>query len=111
MYEFRLYLYISGETTNSVAGARSVKSLLNRELKGQYSFEVINVLDHPQRAENDNIVATPTLITVPKQRNVFIELNRLILKLFIKAHGWILYEVRKFLVILHDCLKSCERLR
>ena len=72
MYEFRLYLYISGETTNSAAGAWSVKSLLNEAFRGRYSLEVINVLDHPQRAENDNILATPTLIKAapPPERRV-----------------------------------------
>ena len=77
MYEFKLYLYISGETTNSVAGAWSVKSLLNEELKGRYSLEVINVLDNPQRAENDNILATPTLIKAapPPERRVVGDLS------------------------------------
>lgn len=62
MYEFRFYLYISSETSNSVASAWNLKSLLDQELKGRYSLEVINVIDHPQRAEENNILATPTLV-------------------------------------------------
>ena len=62
MYEFRFYLYISSETSSSVASAWNLKSLLDEELKGRYSLEVINVIDHPQRAEEDNILATPTLV-------------------------------------------------
>ena len=62
MYEFRFYLYISSETSNSVASAWNLKSLLDQELKGRYSLEVINVLDNPQRAEENNILATPTLV-------------------------------------------------
>jgi len=61
MYKFKLYLYLSGETPPSVAGAYNLRVLLDKELKGQYSLEVINVLDNPQRAEEDNILATPTL--------------------------------------------------
>ena len=73
MYKFRLYLFISGETTNSAAGAWSVESLLNEELRDRYSLEVINVLDNPQRAVEYNILATPTLIKVaplPERRVV-----------------------------------------
>jgi len=62
MYEFKFYLYISSETSNSVASAWNLKSLLDQELKGRYSLEVINVLDNPQRAEENNILATPTLV-------------------------------------------------
>ena len=62
MYEFKLYLYTSGETSNSVASAWNLKSLLDQELKGRYSLEVINVLDNPERAQENNILATPTLV-------------------------------------------------
>ncbi len=73
MYEFRLYLYISGETSNSVAVAWNLKSLLNEEFKDQYSLEVINVQEHPQRAEEDNILVTPTIVKaspLPERRVV-----------------------------------------
>ncbi len=69
MYKFRLYLYISGETSNSVAGAWNLKSLLDKKLKGRYSLEVVNVLEHPQRAEEDKILATPALLRVSPPPN------------------------------------------
>jgi len=78
MYEFRLYLYVSGDTPKSAALASNLKSLLEKTLiKGQCSFEVINVLDNPQRAEEDNILATPTLIKVspPPERRVVGDLS------------------------------------
>ncbi len=77
MYKFKLYLYMSGETPPSVADAYNLRVLLDEELKGQYSLEVINVLDNPQRAENDNILATPTLIKVapPPERRVVGDLS------------------------------------
>ncbi len=77
MYEFRLYLYISGETSNSVASTWNLKSLLDEELKGRYSLEVINVLDNPERAQEDNILATPTLIKAspPPERRVVGDLS------------------------------------
>ena len=77
MYEFRFYLYISSETSNSVASAWNLKSLLDEELKGRYSLEVINVIDHPQRAEEDNILATPTLVKAspPPERRIVGDLS------------------------------------
>ena len=77
MYKFKLYLYMSGETPPSVAGAYNLRVLLDKELKGQYSLEVINVLDNPQRAEEDNILATPTLVKAspPPEKRVVGDLS------------------------------------
>ena len=77
MYKFKLYLYMSGETPPSVAGAYNLRVLLDKELKGQYSLEVINVLDNPQRAEEDNILATPTLVKAspPPEKRVIGDLS------------------------------------
>ena len=77
MYKFKLYLYLSGETPPSVAGAYNLRVLLDKELKGQYSLEVINVLDNPQRAEEDNILATPTLVKAapPPEKRVVGDLS------------------------------------
>ncbi len=80
MYEFRLYFcqHISGDTPKSVALASNLKSLLDEALiKGQCSFEVINVLNNPQRAEEDNILATPTLVKAspPPEKRVVGDLS------------------------------------
>jgi len=32
------------------------------ELAGRYQLEIVDVLEHPQRAEDERILATPTLI-------------------------------------------------
>ena len=77
MYKFKLYLYMSGETPPSVVSAYNLRVLLDKELKGQYSLEVINVLDNPQRAEEDNILATPTLVKAspPPEKRVVGDLS------------------------------------
>ncbi len=77
MYEFKLYLCITSETSNSVSVAWNLKSLLDERLKGRYSLEVINVLDNPQRAEEDSILATPTLVKAapPPERRVIGDLS------------------------------------
>ena len=68
---------MSGETPPSVVGACNLRVLLDKELKGQYSLEVINVLDNPQRAEEDHILATPTLVKAspPPEKRVVGDLS------------------------------------
>jgi len=77
MYAFRLYLYISGETSSSVPNVWNLKRILDERLKGQYSLEVINALDDPQRAEQDKILATPTLVKLspPPERRIVGDLS------------------------------------
>ncbi len=64
MYKFRLYLYMSGQASKSIEDAQNLKVLLDKRLKNQYSFEIVNVLDHPQLAQEDKILATPTLVKI-----------------------------------------------
>ncbi len=64
MYKFRLYRYISGQASKSIEDAQNLKVLLDKRLKNQYSFEIVNVLDHPQLAQEDKILATPTLVKI-----------------------------------------------
>ncbi len=82
-----LKLYIVGETRNSINLMDDLKMLLEKELRGQYSLEVIDVLKNPQKAIDDKIFATPTLVKVhpppvkkvigdlSTQRNVLMELG------------------------------------
>ena len=50
------------------AGARTSTAIANlrricdQELEGQYALEIIDVLEHPEVAEDEKILATPTLI-------------------------------------------------
>ncbi len=77
MYEFKLYLYISGQAFKSMEDVRNLRALLDKRLKNQYSFEVVNVLDHPQRAQEDKILATPTLVKAspPPEKRVVGDLS------------------------------------
>ena len=59
-----LKLYVTGQTANSQKSIEALKSALETELKGFYSLDVIDVLKHPNLAEEDNILATPTLMKV-----------------------------------------------
>ena len=61
---YKLKLYIVGETRNTKRLLDDLKLVLEKGLMESYSLEVIDVLDHPQRAIDDKIFATPTLVKV-----------------------------------------------
>ena len=57
-----LKLYVTGKTANSQTAIKNLRQILERDLKGAYELKVIDVLKHPQLAEEDKILATPTLV-------------------------------------------------
>jgi len=56
-----LKLYVAGNTSNSVQALRTLQDILEREFQGVYALKVIDVIKNPQLAEEDKILATPTL--------------------------------------------------
>jgi circadian clock protein KaiB len=60
--EYVLRLYITGRTSRSNRAIVNLQDICKKELKGQYRMEVIDVLERPQLAEDERILATPTLI-------------------------------------------------
>lgn len=64
--KYLLKLYILGQTANSQKAIKNLNALLKNELKGLYTLKIIDVLKNPRLAEEDKILATPTLIkTLP----------------------------------------------
>jgi circadian clock protein KaiB len=59
-----LKLYVTGQTYASRLALDNLKKLIDEELLGMYELQVIDVLQNPQLAEEDKILATPTLIKV-----------------------------------------------
>ncbi len=59
-----LKLYIAGNTYDSMRAISTLKTLLKEDFRGMYSLKVINVVKNPQLAEEDKILATPTLAKV-----------------------------------------------
>jgi circadian clock protein KaiB len=62
MDKFRLRLYITGKTPKSERAVTNLKKIFEEDLKGLYELQIIDVLEFPQLAENEKILATPTLI-------------------------------------------------
>ena len=59
---YLLKLYVTGRSTKSEAAIANLRRLCDEELSGRYELQVVDVLEHPQAAEDDKILATPTLI-------------------------------------------------
>ena len=59
---FTLRLYVAGQTPKSVRAVENLTILCEAHLAGRYRIEVIDLLETPQLARGDEIVAVPTLI-------------------------------------------------
>jgi circadian clock protein KaiB len=57
-----LKLYVAGQSPRSLAAFANLKRICAEHLAGRYSIEVIDLLEHPQLAAGDQIIAIPTLI-------------------------------------------------
>jgi KaiB domain. len=59
-----LKLYVTGATPRSQTALKNLKKILDDDYKSVYSLKVIDVMKQPQLAEDDKILATPTLIKI-----------------------------------------------
>jgi circadian clock protein KaiB len=59
---FLLKLYVTGKTPRTEQAIANLRRLCEEELQGRYELQIIDVLEHPQLAEDEKILATPTLI-------------------------------------------------
>jgi circadian clock protein KaiB len=62
LLSYALKLYVAGKTLNAETAIANLRRICDEELGGQYELEIVDVLEHPQQAEDDRILATPTLI-------------------------------------------------
>ena len=60
--EFELRLYVAGKTAKSIAAFNNLKRICETHLAGQYRIEIIDLLETPQLAAGDQILAVPTLV-------------------------------------------------
>jgi circadian clock protein KaiB len=60
MWELRLY--VAGQSPKSIAAFSNLKKICDEHLPGRYRIEVIDLLQQPQLAAGDQIVAIPTLV-------------------------------------------------
>lgn len=69
--QWLLKLYVAGTAPKSVAAFANLKKICEEYVPDQYQIEVIDLLEQPQLAKGDQILAIPTLVRklpVPIQR-------------------------------------------
>ena len=59
---WELRLYVAGQTPKSITAFGNLKKLCEEHLRGRYRIEIIDLLQQPQLAAGDQIVAIPTLV-------------------------------------------------
>lgn len=60
--QWLLRLYIAGQTPRSLAAISNLHRLCESHLQGRYQIEIVDLLEKPQLAEGDEIIAIPTLV-------------------------------------------------
>ena len=57
-----LRLYVAGQTDKSLRAINNLNRICKEHLEGRFSLEVIDLLENPQLAAGDQILALPTLV-------------------------------------------------
>jgi circadian clock protein KaiB len=60
VYELRLYL--AGHSPKSVRAVENLRRACEEYLPGRYRIELVDLLENPQLARGDEIIAVPTLV-------------------------------------------------
>ncbi len=76
MYELKLY--IVGLTERSKKSVEDLTAVLEADLRGQYFLKIIDIMENPQLAEKDEILATPTVVKTgpPPVRKIIGDLSQ-----------------------------------
>jgi circadian clock protein KaiB len=65
---WKLRLFVAGQTPKSIRAFANLTVLCEKHLKGAYQIEVIDLLEHPEMARGNQIIAIPTLeIKLPQK--------------------------------------------
>jgi circadian clock protein KaiB len=70
---WKLRLYIAGQTSKSISAIANLKRICEQHMPVRYHVEVIDLIQKPHLARNDQIVAIPTLI-----RSIPVPIKRII---------------------------------
>jgi len=62
MAKLKLRLYVTGKTAQSERAISNLREIVEKDLKDKYVLEIIDILENPQLAEDEKIIATPTLL-------------------------------------------------
>lgn len=75
--KYHLKLFVTGQTPRSRRAIQNLYQTCQHMLDGRYELTIIDVLEHPELAEEEKILATPTLIKVspPPLRRIIGDLS------------------------------------
>ena len=59
---WELRLYVAGQTPKSIEAFSNLKKIAETHLEGKYRIEVIDLMENPELAKGDQILALPTLV-------------------------------------------------
>jgi circadian clock protein KaiB len=60
--KWELKLYVAGQTPRSLQAFANLKRICEEHLAGEYHIEVVDLVENPQLAKGDQILALPTLV-------------------------------------------------
>jgi circadian clock protein KaiB len=61
-------LYITGQTGRSIQAVKNLKSIVSVIEPRQVKVDILDTLEDPEKAEEDKVLATPTLIAISGDR-------------------------------------------
>jgi circadian clock protein KaiB len=57
-----LRLYVTGQSPNSIRAIENLRRTCEEHLPGRYRIEVVDLLENPRLAADDQILAVPTVV-------------------------------------------------
>ena len=60
--KYLLRLFVTGASSRTAPAIANLRRICEQELEGRYDLEIIDVQEYPELAEDEKILATPTLI-------------------------------------------------
>ena len=72
-----LKLYITGQTPRSEQAVANLRRICEQQLRNQFELDIVDILEQPELAETERIIATPTLVRVspPPARRIIGDLS------------------------------------
>ncbi len=59
---WELRLYVTGRSPNCLRAIENLRRACEQHLAGRYQIEIVDLLEDPRRAADDEILAAPTLV-------------------------------------------------
>jgi circadian clock protein KaiB len=90
---FLLRLYVAGQTAKSLTAFANLRKICETHLAGRYEIEVIDLIERPQLARGDEIIAVPTLVRklpepIKKLIGDLSDTERVLVGLQLMPDGW-----------------------